>query len=541
MAVISDINRYEGPTSRMVGFSSDKVILDNRVLDGDRIQINVKTIDLPGHRQELLAGEYAGFNYKMSPRLYTNSYPVKTELHDVTSDNPVFGRSYWSDPIDENENYVSTNQYVYDSGKALNYLYKLDKDGNITGSVTNTNLCRFFVDADENYLYTLEYNPTNYYFELYKINRKTLKYVGNPAQGTAQYRMDGQILSRDNNRLIYIHNNIGAPKVYDKSELTDSPKLKDMSKKRTETKDLTKGGYSEHGVTNYTPAMKNGWHFKPVVHSTYKDQAFSFEALLIDMDDLTYDTKAKDEITVNWAEGIDEKFKNLTYRDTSTVYYNHFKCFKVSDNIFVIICLIDYRTRTSLGSELKSYYYVCQTDDSNPETIKVLNAKDFDYNYLDGMVRYDRDKFVLVQEDVAAHVYKFNKETNTLDLSWEIKTPNIVSCCYHNGVFWWLNGSTSELNYEVEANTLTIKDKFLKTEVPTTKDGETVNNTYVLSIYNSEKQRVVKEVELTLYGPGVFDDDTKVKRLSTSAEDDISVTVKVSKPGFTTINVSVIN
>ena len=92
MAIISNNDRYEGSTSRMIGFGGDKLILDNRVMNSDMIQINPNVVDIPGHAQELLAGEYACFNNLMKPQKYTsNNYPIKPTQVDVSTDNPVFG------------------------------------------------------------------------------------------------------------------------------------------------------------------------------------------------------------------------------------------------------------------------------------------------------------------------------------------------------------------------------------------------------------------------------------------------------------------
>lgn len=534
MAILSKFNRYEGPTVRMIGFSGDKYILDNRVLDRDRISINKNVIDIPGNKEELTAGSFFCNNFKTTVQGYTHQYFTKPLLMDISSWNSAFGLPSWSDPVDEDENYIIS---YYNGGKAANVLTKVDRNGNILLQSQLSSAYTSIIDANEKYIITLSIH-TDYTNYIIAYDRKTLEQVYYISTGVT-YVLESQVLYRDNINLCVFDPFSGTPKYHDKTN-ESSRVFVVMNKTRDDQKALQTYSYSNHALTNFTVPMKNGWSFKPITLSSEVSKPFQFEAIKIDGSMLTYDTCAKDEIQVTYAESIDEKLKNLTYLDSNYNYYNAFICHKVTDTIFIMFQMIDFHSKTSLGTTVKPRYYVCRTDETDPKRIEIVTAKEFDFVYLERPMVYDKNKFMFIQEDVASHMYKFNEQTNDLTLTWNISTPNIVSACCYNGIYWWVNKSTSALNYEIETNTLEIKDSYEFDEVTLENPETPGSNTYKISIYNSDKQRVVKNVKLECQGPITFDNDSKEKVVSTSADNDLSLALKVINAGESFIKVTIV-
>lgn len=539
MAIISNNDRYEGSTSRMIGFGGDKLILDNRVMNSDMVQINPNVVDIPGHAQELLAGEYACFNNLMKPQKYTsNNCPIKPTQVDVSTDNPVFGKLYWSDPTKQDENYVKTNVYA-PVGSDSCKMFKLSDKGNIILKQSMNGMFGEIIDADEKYIYTMEYDSshTNY---LYWYDRKTLasQYVS----WTEQYSHLIQVLGRTNENIFIFSPYNGKPYRHDKTA-TSSFNLIELTAKSEETKPLSTASYSTIGTINFTPKMKNGWHYRVAAFSAGANSPLTFDAVTIDTNALTYDTVQSANMEVVWNDqNCLEELKNYV-RVGNTSYDNTtiFRTYKLSDTIFVAFKGPSTYNYSTLGVNKKTAVYVCQVDETKPNKVTVLRAKYFDYLYLEDIIRYDNDKFMFVQESVATHMYKFNYDTNDFTLSWNINTPNIVSCCYYNNVFWWLNGSTKELNYETETNTLTIQDRFDVQEI-TLPDAETTGTAnYYISVYNADEKRVEKNIKLECQGPGTFQNDLKEMTTTTSPDKDLEVPIKITTSGQFFINVTILS
>lgn len=540
MAIISNNDRYEGSTSRMVGFGGDKLILDNRAMNSDMVQINSNTVDIPGHAQELIAGEYACFNNLMVPKKHTSSYPIKPTRVDVSADNPVFGRTYWTDPTKPDENYIRSN--VYDTtgvkGKTPNKLHKVNDKGDIILSTSNDTMFGEIIDANEDYIYTLEYDGTNYYNYIRWYDRKSLSSNGLVIYGSYAHLI--QVLDRTNTDIFMVDPFKAKPYRFDKTQTSDY-KIVDLQPKSSSTIDLPTSSYSVMGTINFTPKMKNGWHYRVIATSDRQNQPLQFDALTINPKTLEYDTVSGTKMEIVWSQDCLEELK--TYRLATSGYDNYtlFRAYKISDTIFVVFKGQATTQATTLGSDKKTAVYVCQVDEAKPDKVTVLRAKYLDYLYLEDVIRYDNDKFILVQEAVASHMYKFNYDTNDFILAWNIPTPNIVSCCYYNNVFWWLNGSTKELNYETEANTLTIQDRFDVEEITLQDETSSATANYYISVYDSGSNRVEKNVKLICQGPGTFNNDLKELTITTSLDDDYQVPVKITSAGQFFINVTILS
>lgn len=537
MAIISSNDRYEGSTSRMVGFGGDKLILDNRALNGDMIQINSKTIDVPGHAQELVAGEYAVFNNLVKPAKYTGSYPVKPTQVDVSADNPVFGKTYWSDPTRENENYVRSNVYESFTDETVNKLHKLSDKGDILLSVSNNSMFGEIIDATDDYIYTIEYDSgsTN---QLRWYDRTSLTSNALSISGTYAHLI--QVLDKTNTDIFLFDHFTGKPVKFDKTQTSDF-KTENLQPKSASITELPTSSYSVMGTINFTPKMKNGWHYRVITTSDKQNQPLQFDAININTKTLEYDTVAGNNMEVVWGQDCLEELKTYTLAISGYDNQTLFRAYKLSDTVFVVFKGQSTFNATTLGKTNKTAVYVCQVDETRPDKVTVLRAKYFDYLYLEDIIRYDNDKFIFVQESVAAHMYKFDHVSNDFTLSWNMSTPNIVSCCYYNNVFWWLNGSTKELNYETETNTLTIQDRFDVEEITLQDSSKPESANYYISVYDASSSRVEKNIKLTCQGPGTFSNDKKDIEITTSLDGDYQVPVKITSAGQFFINVTILS
>lgn len=537
MAIISSNDRYEGPTSRMVGFGGDKIILDNRALNSDMIQINSKTIDIPGHAQELLAGEYAVFNNLVKPVKYISSYPVKPTQIDVSMDNPVFGKTYWSDPTRENENYVRTNVYSPLTDNTVNKLHKVSDNGDLIMSVSNNSMFGEIIDATDDYIYTIEYDSSHYNY-LRWYDRTSLSSNSLSINGTYAHLI--QVLDKTNTDIFLFDPFEGKPVKFDKTQTSDY-KTETLQPRSSSTTNLPTTSYSVVCTINFTPKMKNGWHYRVSAFSDNINNTLQFDAIQIDSKALDYDTITKENMEVAFTNDCLEELKTYTYAVSGYANQTLFRAYKLTDTIFVVFKGQGTTQYTTLGKSEKTAVYVCQVDETKPDKVTVLRAKYFDYLYLEDIIRYDNDKFMFVQEGVATHMYKFNYDTNDFTLAWNIPTPNVVSCCYYNNVFWWLNGSTKELNYETETNTLTIQDRFDVEEITLQDNNSTQTANYFISVYDASSSRVEKNLKLVCQGPGTFSNDKKEIEITTSRDDDKQVPVKINSAGQFFINVTILS
>lgn len=537
MAIISNNDRYEGSTSRMVGFGGDKLILDNRAMDADMVQINSRTVDIPGHAQELIAGEYACFNNLMTPVKYTAAYPIKPTQIDVSTDNPVFGKTYWTDPTTPNENYIRSNVYAVMDSNPVNNLHKVNDKGDVLITASNSSMFGEIIDANEKYIYTLEYDSSHYnYLRWYDKKSLTSEYLS--LGGTYAHLI--QVLDRTNTDIFMYDPFKAKPYRFDKTQTSDY-KVVDLQPKSTSTTNLPTSSYSTIGTVNFTPKMKNGWHYRVAAYNNGANAALPFEAITINSTTLEYDTVVKENMEVVWGNDCVEELKTFIKSNDGYAHRTIFRTYKITDTLFVVFKGPSTTQESTLGSDKKTAMYVCQVDEAKADKVTVLRARYFDYLYLEDIIRYDNDKFIFVQEAVASHMYKFNYDTNDFILAWNIPTPNVVSCCYYNNVFWWLNGSTKELNYETEANTLTIQDRFDVEEITLQDESSVGSANYYISVYDSNSARVEKNVKLIAQGPGTFNNDLKELTITTSLDEDYEVPVKITSAGQFFINVTILS
>ncbi|HEG8094284.1 TPA: hypothetical protein SFZ49_001964, partial [Campylobacter jejuni] len=137
------------------------------------------------------------------------------------------------------------------------------------------------------------------------------------------------------------------------------------------------------------------------------------------------------------------------------------------------------------------------------------------------------NKFMLVQEGLASHCYKPNFETFTLDLIWEIKTPDISWATFYNNLYWWVNNTTNELNYEVEDSTIVIDSGFEQTSFQLESQDKPKMTKYYIQLLDGDGKRLVRKVRVDLTGVATFGDDTKSKIITTSASDKVTADIKV--------------
>ena len=128
-------------------------------------------------------------------------------------------------------------------------------------------------------------------------------------------------------------------------------------------------------------------------------------------------------------------------------------------------------------------------------------------------------------------MYKYNDLTKTLELIWNVNTPNLSWATWYNGLYWWINGSTNVLSYEVQENYYSIKDSLDKTSFNLESISKPQSTTYKVEVFNANGERVSANVKVDLTGVIQFTDGTKSKTITTSADGPVSETIQVVNPG----------
>lgn len=203
---------------------------------------------------------------------------------------------------------------------------------------------------------------------------------------------------------------------------------------------------------------------------------------------------------------------------------------KLTETKFAMINTLKTANKSVVGLNWPTFYVIFETTD-DPTVLKAVNGVTMHYSYVNAPMRYDARKLMFVYSGVASHGYTFNDQTNRFELTWEIDTPNIVAACHYNGIYWWVNKTTSELNYEIEGNVLRVEARFEQSEVQLESALQPVDTRYYISVYDADDDRVAVKVKLTCKGVITFTDGSTTKDIVTNTGADYAVGVKVTNAG----------
>ena len=538
MPIISSYQRYAGDCVRLGGFGQDNLLLDNRALNSDFVEIHPNNIDIPAIKNELSAGSPGFYNQYLLKDLYFSAGNESTNisvglarcmLPDVSKENSA-GNVSIVDPFNPSISYIITkNNYSY-------YIYEVNtKDGSRTGREVYASSCgeSAIVDITEKYVILLSsyYNTNAYFCRLDKS-----KFTISNLQFTST--MYPQLLAKRDNYYFFCDNtSIKYVDILQTSmSWTELSKVSDMS---SETLDDVSGA----GVGSYfTPKMGNGWQYKIADYwATTANKKLSLIGVNIDTANMQYDFTqfygTTKQITIEYMDSCDPNVIDMAklYEQFSSYYYRsgRFDAFKIDDTKFGVLFTINISKEVSYGtlrnSGKKSAYMIFETT-GDPLNLKMINAQFLDYPYC-ARPLFEDNKLILNIESTAAHMYKYNDLTKTLELIWSVNTPNLSWATWYNGLYWWINGSTNVLSYEVQENYYSIKDSLDKTSFNLESVSKPQSTTYKVEVFNANGERVSANVRVDLTGVIQFTDGTKSKTITTSADGPVSETIQVVNPG----------
>ncbi|EAK6855045.1 hypothetical protein DAG40_07535 [Campylobacter coli] len=538
MPVISNYQRYAGVCARLAGFGQDSFILDNRALNSDFVEINPNNSDIPAQTNELTAGSPSFYNqYLLSSLDWAGGSTasnisvglIQCMLPDVSQENGT-GNYSIIDPFNPDISYVQTNN---------NYnrrIYEVNtKDGSLTGRSTDTVYGgeSVIIDITEKYVVLLgSYYNTNSY--IYRLDKATFT-LASLQFATTMYP---QLLAKKDN--YYFFYDTTSIKYVDISQTSlawvELGKVADMASANLDDN-------STYGVGSYfTPKMKNGWQYKIADYwVTVASKKLSLVGVNIDTANMQYDfTQFSDtnkQITIEYLAACDPNVIDMAklYEQFSSYYYRsgRFDAFKIDDTKFGVLFTINIPKtvsyKTLQDAAKKSAYMIFETT-GDPLKLKMLNAQFLDYPYCARPLFVD-GKLILHIEGTATHMFKYNDLTKTLELVWNVKTPNLTWATYYNGLYWWVNGSTNVLSYEVQENYYSIKDSLDKTTFNLESTSKPQSTTYKVEVFNSDGERIRAKVKVDLTGVIQFSDGTKSKTITTSTDAPVSETIQVVNSG----------
>ncbi|HFV1618950.1 TPA: hypothetical protein ACH6AG_000045 [Campylobacter jejuni] len=531
MAVISSYERYDGTTIRLGGFRTDGVIIDCRAMTSDYVETCENPTEVPGTTGSISAGKPTNSYYKTKMDNAGNRIqPINV---DVSQENSPYDSVSCQDPYDTEYSYV-----VSLSGSIL-YFTKLDSKGNVIRKnyISSAYTCRI-IDITETHVIAVDvYGTSDSY--LFTIDKNTLAVTNSinidsginsmsPTQffgktGT-KYVFYSYGSAWNTGKLIAIETS--NPASLTKADLTRSDKN-------------TSGGFSAYSShSRWSLKMKNGYHYRINPYTYYGGSVIAVEGIKPNIKELSY---------VSFGNGNDVSNTNVTIgelcdpsingvlKHSGPSYNNYiFETFKVSDNHFVVISVL-HNNNTSLDTWLaqgyKTIYYFFEINNDDPTKVTLKNCQKLKYGYSSMIMQAGNNKFMLVQEGLASHCYKPNFETFTLDLIWEIKTPDISWATFYNNLYWWVNSTTNELNYEVEDSTIVIDSGFEQTSFQLESQDKPKTTKYYIQLLDGEGKRLVRKVRVDLTGVATFGDDTKSKIITTSASDKVTADIKVINSG----------
>ena len=586
MPILYTPRRAEVPIVRVAEFRGDGLIINGRVVDSDMRLMNRNLAQLnTANGNTIIGRNYVYLPYRLTryEQGSDSDYEWNCFINRIDADvssgtaNSEWMRDVWFDPANEDRNYIIagvTKNYNDISIDKEPHVMKLDRSGNILAKaritmqyskilhVTDKYIAIIGIAVGMNgyislsgwlcYILLLDANTLEFikYIDLYNVP----DYKGTPY---ATYVPN--ILYRDQD-VIAMTGKLGEVFYID---INDQYKWYVSPIRDGKITDIRKGinGVSStytHGAPfrAYTAAMKNGYHYAFDAWPLTDGLPIKWCAVKFNPDTRTYDSYNGTDNTVIWDSSIPQDLRTIkrftmpnstTDGRTNAWLSNGFLCYKISDTKFFQYQTIMSGLRNEDG--VKDYvttWWIVEIDTNDPKILHVRAAGRMDHPYREEVMIHSGNKFIFCLEGQAFHEYIIKPETNTVELTRNIRTPNACSAGLFNGVFWWVNKNTNELNYEIEkyydlnANVYNVDDGFIKPEVMLQDADTPGTNTYRISVYDKFHNRVAVKLRLTAVGAITFNDNTKSKIVDTLTTDDLQIPLIVTGSAENYIQVEVV-
>lgn len=531
MAVISSYERYDGTTIRLGGFRTDGVIIDCRAMTSDYVETCENPTEVPGTTGSISAGKPTNSYYKTAMNnAGSRIQPINV---DVSQENSPYDSVSCQDPYDTEYSYVF-------SLNSSNLIYtKLDSKGNVIrkGQYTSVYTFRIIDITETHILFVMVYGTSDSYFVALDKNTLASPTYVNIDSGVNSMSPTQFFGKTGTKYVFYCYGSAWNSGKLIAVETSNPASLTKADLTRSDSN--TSGGFTAYSVhSRWSLKMKNGYHYRINPYAYYGGSAIVVEGIKPNIKELSYVSFGNDnqvqKTNVTIGELCDTTINGVT-KYPSASYKNYiFETFKVSDNQFVVIAVLhndNASLDTWLAQGYKTIYYFFEINNDDPTKVTLKNCQKLKYGYSSMIMQAGNNKFMLVQEGLASHCYKPNFETFTLDLIWEVKTPDISWATFYNNLYWWVNATTNELNYEVEDSTIVIDSGFEQTSFQLESKDKPKTTKYYIQLLDGDGKKLVRKVRVDLTGVATFSDDTKSKIITTSATDKVTADIKVINSG----------
>lgn len=586
MPILYTPRRAEVPIVRVAEFREDGLIINGRVVDSEMRLINRDLAQLnTANGNTIIGRNYIYLPYRLTTYGYNGDrqYQWNSLYNRIDADvssgtaNSEWMHDVWFDPANQDRNYIIAGilaKYENDSIDKEPHIMKLDRNGNIIAKARITLQYPKIIHVSDKYIAMIGislgmsgYITINtwlcYIILLDATTLEFIKYIdlysvpNNAGVPYATYVPN--VLYRDSD-VIAMAGKAGEVfyvDINDQYKCYISPirdgKVTDIRKGIQYT---TNSRSQEAPFRAYTAAMKNGYHYAFDAWPLTDGLPIKWCAVRFNADTRTYDSYNGTDNTVIWDSSIPQNLRVIkkfdmpnSTTDSSTAAWmsNGFLCYKISDTKFFQYQTIMSGVRNEDG--VKDYvttWWIVEIDVNDPKILHVRAAGRMDHPYREEVMIHSGNKFIFCLEGQAFHEYIVKPETNTVELTRNIRTPNACSAGLFNGVFWWVNKNTNELHYEIEkyydlnANVYNVDDGFIKPEVMLQDADTPGTNTYRISVYDKFHNRVAIKLRLTAVGAIAFDDNTKTRTVDTLTTDDLQIPLIVTGSAENYIQVEVV-
>lgn len=530
MAIISSYNRYDGTTIRLGGFNTDGVIIDCRAMTSDYVETNENPTEIPGVTGSISAGKPTNSYYKTT---MTNAgsriQPVNV---DVSQANSPYDSVACQDPYDTEYSYIFS---LYSSGLVYT---KVDSKGNVLLKTTHASAYSFrVIDITETHIFMIyTYSTADSYFGAIRKSNMKLEGTMNIDSGVNSMSPTQYFGKNGTKYVFYKHGSSYTDGKLIAIETSNTSSFTQSNLTRGDSN--TSGGFSSTSFhSRWSPKMRNGYHYRINPYGNYGSSAIVVEGIKPNVKELSYVSFGNSSLSVTnviRGELCDSNINGVLIH-TGPTYSNYiFETFKVSDNQFIAIGVLHNNSEsldTWLAKGYKTVYYFFEIDNDDPTRITMKNCQKLRYGYSSMVMQAGDNKFMLVQEGLASHCYKPNFDTFTLDLIWEVKTPDISWATFYNNLYWWVNSTTNELNYEIEDSTIVIDSGFEQTSFQLESVDKPKTTKYYIQLMDGNGKRLERKVRVDLTGVATFSDDSKSKVITTSTSGKVTADIKVINSG----------
>ena len=582
MGVIHSPKHYDGPIIRLAEFRDGGMIIDGRVVDSDMRVINRDPIELAaGNRADaIICRDNFYLPLQWSRYFYnanTHNYMHNMIYSDVSSGatNSIWMKPNWFHPTNVNENYIIHSvDYPYNQTSYHTYLSKLDQYGNILKTAHLSLHYPKILFVDDNYIGVVGQNneEDNNFYEMTRLRMYLLIFDKNSlviyralslsavdVEGGVPYlSYQPTVLYRDSENIV-LAGKMG-PVFYLDIKNNYTPRSANLS---AGAKPNFRDAYNDRNedsrnlpMVSYTAAMKNGFHY--VMNNWPLDSSpLRWSAVKWVPETKTYTFYPGTDTTIVWDPSIASGLKNYYHFDSpnSSVDGNNigvrcttcYLCYKISETKFFCYHSLVSGLRIETGTPSgKSGWYIVEIDENDPRKLYVRAAGEMDYVYREEVLIHSGNRFIFTIKGQEFHEYVIDADKNTITLVKKIKTPNGVAAGLINGIFWWINGTTREIHYELDqfykmaSDEYTVRDEFAKSDVMIVDSNTPGSNVYKISVYNKDNQRVSVKLQLTAIGAITFEDNTTKKVIQTSTTEDLEIPIVVTGASENRIQVEMI-